>query len=568
MIPDQRSEKQVQFGNDRSDRSGNIRLNDTNSRKRVNDNSVNTNRPVKRQNYDNNRYVNRYDGGDRNRESEAAVDNFSKPHENTRKIDPGNHKIGETYYFRNVKVTQGCKPCYTPEQSEKIRGWSREEKRNNSCTNCDDYFHISRNCKNPGKRCFRCKNFSHKGSNCPFFTERSEYFRFHKKEFKNRTVFAIDSSANTHTVNNSNLLLNYRELVEPIDVMFNTEQNTYYSKAIGVGTLPILFRCKNNETILSLKNVYFAPESRTNIISANLFNGQFKTIITLNVNTGCIIRRAMNHKITNIEVHDKMYFVIGNTITLSDIDNSAFKGEETENLILDSGETADNSKIGLDYYDSAFDVNHLPLNNSLTFEDDLTNQQLVQNEFSKICNLQNVLGQNELNIGQNKKNESFKIKLNSKKRKLTEKQLKERKTAGGKWHRRLLHANQGYVHKSRKVCEGIEEILFSDDENCCAVCALAKMVRKSFDEERTPATRVGEIVHSDVVGPLSPATYHTGNRYILFVIDGYSKFLQTFVMKTRDEVPKMVDEAYRSLQAKYPGPGQFDIFRCDKGGGV
>ena len=126
--------------------------------------------------------------------------------------------------------------------------------------------------------------------------------------------------------------------------------------------------------------------------------------------------------------------------------------------------------------------------------------------------------------------------------------------------RRLIHAARPYIHKSRKVSEGIEEILFSDDEKCCPVRALAKMVRKIFDEERTPATRVGEIVHSDVVGPISPATYYIGNRYILFVIDGYSRYLQTFVLKTRDQVPKMVDEAYRFLQAKYPGPGQFDIF--------
>ena len=136
-----------------------------------------------------------------------------------------------------------------------------------------------------------------------------------------------------------------------------------------------------------------------------------------------------------------------------------------------------------------------------------------------------MVGQNESKSGRNENNKTFKIKLNSKKRKLTEKQLKEQKTAGEKWHRRLIHANQGYVHKSRKVSEGIEEVIFGDDEKCCAVCALAKMMRKSFDEERTPATRVGEIIHSDVDPSLLRLIIQDIDIYylLLMVILGFYK---------------------------------------------
>ena len=83
---------------------------------------------------------------------------------------------------------------------------------------------------------------------------------------------------------------------------------------------------------------------------------------------------------------------------------------------------------------------------------------------------------------------------------------------------------------------------------------------------REEATRVGQIVHADSIGPISPETHHTQNRYILVVVDGYSRYLQRFVMKSKDQTAKMLDIAYRNMQVRFPGRGQFDRLRCDKGG--
>lgn len=37
-------------------------------------------------------------------------------------------------------------------------------------------------------------------------------------------------------------------------------------------------------------------------------------------------------------------------------------------------------------------------------------------------------------------------------------------------------------------------------------------------------------------------------------------------MKTRNVTPRMIDAAFREVQVRYPGQGQFDILRCDKAG--
>jgi transposase InsO family protein len=84
--------------------------------------------------------------------------------------------------------------------------------------------------------------------------------------------------------------------------------------------------------------------------------------------------------------------------------------------------------------------------------------------------------------------------------------------------------------------------------------------------EREQATRVGQILHSDLIGPITPASFHTRNKHILIVVDGYSRYAQTFAMETKDETPKMLDAAFRVIQAHFPGVGQFDRLRCDQGG--
>ena len=112
----------------------------------------------------------------------------------------------------------------------------------------------------------------------------------------------------------------------------------------------------------------------------------------------------------------------------------------------------------------------------------------------------------------------------------------------------------------------MDPVVSKNKDECCIVCELAKFTRKKFDKIRERATRVGQIIHVDLIGPITPETTYTKKKYILLVVDDYSRFMQVFVMKTKDETSIMMDEALREICSKYPGPGQFDIVRCDMGG--
>jgi len=153
-----------------------------------------------------------------------------------------------------------------------------------------------------------------------------------------------------------------------------------------------------------------------------------------------------------------------------------------------------------------------------------------------------------------------------KSKKLSPSQLKERELLGKLWHRRMAHASAPYIHKRKKVAEGVDELVCNEKLNNCEVCAVSKLTRKSFDKDRESATRVGQILHADLVGQIKPKSFHTKKEYILVVMDDYSRFLQTFVLKSKNETARMLDEAFCVIQSRYPGVGQFEKLRCDKGG--
>ena len=130
----------------------------------------------------------------------------------------------------------------------------------------------------------------------------------------------------------------------------------------------------------------------------------------------------------------------------------------------------------------------------------------------------------------------------------------------------MAHASAPCVFENLKVTVGMGLVLSEMRDEYCTVCALAKFTQKSFNDKREKATHVGQILHVDIIGPIKPKTFSTQKRYVLIVVDGYSRFLQSFVMKTRDETPTMVNEAFCEIQSYFPDMCQFETFQCDKAG--
>lgn len=67
------------------------------------------------------------------------------------------------------------------------------------------------------------------------------------------------------------------------------------------------------------------------------------------------------------------------------------------------------------------------------------------------------------------------------------------------------------------------------------MCVRAELVKKSFTKDRDRVIRIEEIIQADLMGPIAPPILLYKNKYILSVIDDYSRYTQVFVLKTKTE---------------------------------
>ncbi len=70
----------------------------------------------------------------------------------------------------------------------------------------------------------------------------------------------------------------------------------------------------------------------------------------------------------------------------------------------------------------------------------------------------------------------------------------------------------------------------------CQVCAEAKVTRKPFKQIRTRASKPGHRTHADLIGPITPAIYMQNVRYILTLVDDYSRYAITYILKNKKEM--------------------------------
>lgn len=95
------------------------------------------------------------------------------------------------------------------------------------------------------------------------------------------------------------------------------------------------------------------------------------------------------------------------------------------------------------------------------------------------------------------------------------------------WHKRLAHANMNTVNS-----------MFNFKEKTdlkCVVCIKAKMSRKPFNNIGTRATKILEIVHSDVCGPFSVRSHGHAHYFVSF-IDDFTRKVFAYPIKSKSDV--------------------------------
>ncbi|KAJ9566346.1 LOW QUALITY PROTEIN: hypothetical protein OSB04_002312 [Centaurea solstitialis] len=102
---------------------------------------------------------------------------------------------------------------------------------------------------------------------------------------------------------------------------------------------------------------------------------------------------------------------------------------------------------------------------------------------------------------------------------------------GWLWHARLGHANFDTITMmtKRRLVTGLPLIMGGNQ--LCESCLVGKHSRKPFPKTSLyRATRTLELIHGDLCGPISPSTI-AGNRYVFVLIDDYSRFMWSYLMK-------------------------------------
>jgi transposase InsO family protein len=116
------------------------------------------------------------------------------------------------------------------------------------------------------------------------------------------------------------------------------------------------------------------------------------------------------------------------------------------------------------------------------------------------------------------------------------------------WHQRLGHLNtSAIVQLARGSAVGIEIELGDAHEADCIACIEGKQHRLLFKTGRTRATKVGELLHMDLAGPMEITSFDN-KHYFLIVIDDYSRAVWTSAIASKTEVVTKVREYIAQLE--------------------
>ncbi|GKC86334.1 retrovirus-related pol polyprotein from transposon TNT 1-94, partial [Tanacetum coccineum] len=97
------------------------------------------------------------------------------------------------------------------------------------------------------------------------------------------------------------------------------------------------------------------------------------------------------------------------------------------------------------------------------------------------------------------------------------------------------------------LARGIPRLKFQKD-HLCSACALGKS-KKSSHQPKAEDTNQEKLylLHMDLCGPMRVASIN-GKRYILVIVDDYSRFTWVRFLRTKDEAPEAIIKCIKNIQ--------------------
>ncbi|GJV89156.1 retrovirus-related pol polyprotein from transposon TNT 1-94 [Tanacetum coccineum] len=117
------------------------------------------------------------------------------------------------------------------------------------------------------------------------------------------------------------------------------------------------------------------------------------------------------------------------------------------------------------------------------------------------------------------------------------------------WHRRLSHLNFDYINllSKKDVVIGLPKLKYVKDQ-LCSSCEVSKAKQSSFKTKVVPSSK-GQLnlLHMDLCGPMRVASIN-GKKYILVIVDDYSRYTWTLFLRSKDETPEVLKDFLTMIQ--------------------
>ncbi|GJT32854.1 retrovirus-related pol polyprotein from transposon TNT 1-94 [Tanacetum coccineum] len=117
------------------------------------------------------------------------------------------------------------------------------------------------------------------------------------------------------------------------------------------------------------------------------------------------------------------------------------------------------------------------------------------------------------------------------------------------WHRRLNHLNFGTINvlARKDLVRGLPRLKFKK-HHFCSACQLGKS-KKHTHTPKTEKTNLEVLntLHMDLCGPMRVQTIN-GKKYILVIIDDYSRFTWVMFLRSKDETLEFVIKFLKQIQ--------------------
>lgn len=133
-----------------------------------------------------------------------------------------------------------------------------------------------------------------------------------------------------------------------------------------------------------------------------------------------------------------------------------------------------------------------------------------------------------------------------------------------RWHSRLGHIGVDSMKLmiQKELVLGIPQI--DVEKEICGSCLRGKQTRQTFPQATSfRASKVLELVHADLCGPISPTTA-AGNKYIFVLVDDHSRYMWTILLKDKGDAFQKFKNF--KIMAEQEAKTSIKTLRTDRGG--